>query len=101
MEAESLRGGSPRARDAKIAAALGVGFLLVYLRTLCPTVYLGDVGEIATAIASGGVAHPPGYPVFSLLGRLFLWLPFGEPAFRIGCLVALAGAGAVAALYGV
>ena len=28
-------------------------------------------------------------------------LPFGEPAFRIGCLVALAGAGAISALYGV
>src|SRR5207245_998256 len=72
----------------------------LYLRTLCPTVYLGDPGEFCTAIATGGVPHPPGYPLFSLLGRAALALiPFGEPAFRIGCVVALAAALAVAALY--
>ncbi len=78
------------------------GFLFLYLLTLCRTVYLGDSGEIATAIATGGIVHPPGYPIFSLLGRLFLTLvPVGEPAFRIGCLVAAAGAGAVAAVYAI
>ena len=57
---------------------------------LCPTVYLGDDGEICTAIATGGVIHPPGYPLFSLLARLALALvPGGEPAYRIGCLVAV------------
>src|SRR5689334_1915754 len=101
MDAGSGTCCSGRARDGWIAAGLGLGFLLLYLRTLCPTVYLGDVGEITTAVTTGGVVHPPGYPVFSLLARLFLWLPFGEPAFRIGCLVAAAGAGANSALYGV
>src|ERR1041384_389046 len=59
-------------QDALIAGALAMGFLLLYLRTLCPTVYLGDAGEISTAIATGGVVHPPGYPLFSLLGRAAL-----------------------------
>src|SRR5438477_1620300 len=87
-------------KDAAIASGLAASFLLLYLRTLCPTVYLGDSGEIATAIVTGGVIHPPGYPLFSLLGRAAVGcLPFGEPAFRMGCLVAAAGAGAVAALY--
>jgi hypothetical protein len=87
-------------REALIASGLGVGFLLLYLRTLCPTVYLGDSGDLCTAIATGGVAHPPGYPLFTLLGRVALaWIPFGEPAFRIGCVVALAAAGAVTVLY--
>jgi hypothetical protein len=86
--------------DRWVAPGLGLGFLLLYLRTLCPTVYMGDSGEICTAIATGGVTHPPGYPLFSLLGRAALVLvPFGEPAFRIGCVVALAGALAVLALY--
>src|SRR5437764_11746350 len=86
--------------DGAAAAGLAAGFLLLYLRTLCPTVYLGDSGEISTAIVTGGVVHPPGYPLFSLLGRVALLLiPFGEPAFRIGCVVALAAAGAVALLY--
>lgn len=87
-------------QDALAAALLGLVTFLVYLRTLCPTVYLGDSGEICTAIVYRGVLHPPGYPLFSLLGRAALFLvPFGEPAFRIGCLVALAGAGAVAVTF--
>src|SRR5947199_2137488 len=87
-------------KDAAITSGLAASFLLLYLRTLCPTVYLGDSGEISTAIVTGGVIHPPGYPLFSLLGRAALALiPYGEPAFRIGCLVAAAGAGAVALLY--
>lgn len=85
--------------DRRAACGIAAGFLLLYLRTRCPTVYLGDAGEIATAIASGGVVHPPGYPVFSLLGRLSLLIPLGEPAFRIGCFVALAGAAALAVLF--
>ena len=77
-----------------------MAFFLLYLRTLCPTVYLGDAGEFCAAMVTGGVAHPPGYPLFLLLGRCMLALvPFGEPAFRVGCLVAAAGAGTVALVY--
>lgn len=87
-------------RDLLTGVFLSGAFLLLYLRTLCPTVYLGDSGEIATAISSGGVVHPPGYPLFSLLGRIALLLvPLGEPAFRIGCLVAGSAALAIGALY--
>jgi len=87
-------------RDAAVALGLGAGFGALYLRSLCPTVYYGDSGEIATAIHVGGVIHPPGYPLFGLLGRLALAaIPWGEPAFRIGCVVALAAAAAVAVLF--
>src|SRR6266540_3842542 len=86
--------------DWTITLVLSMAFLLIYLRTLCPTVYLGDSGDICTAIATGGVPHPPGYPLFGLLGRLALALiPQGEPAFRIGCVVAPAAADAVGVLY--
>jgi hypothetical protein len=86
--------------DAAVPWLLGAGSLLVYQRTLCPTVYLGDSGEISTAIATGGVIHPPGYPLFSLLARAALVLvPGGEAAFRIGCLVALCASLTVAVLY--
>src|SRR5262249_19227405 len=86
--------------EACLPWGLGLAFLGLYLRTLCPTVYLGDSGEISTAIATGGVPHPPGYPLFGLLGRAALALiPWGEPAFRIGCVVAAAAAAAVATLY--
>ena len=86
--------------DRRISWGIFVGFLLLYLATLCPTVYFGDSGEISGAIFRGGVIHPPGYPLFSLLGRVFLVLvPYGEPAFRVGVLVALAAAASVAMLY--
>lgn len=79
----------------RIGSALAGAALILYLTTLCRTVYLGDSGEIATAIATGGIVHPPGYPIFSLLGRLAMQLPLGEPAFRVGWLSALGGAAAV------
>src|SRR5260370_34713252 len=90
-------------RDGGGALVLGLGFLILYLRTLCPTVYLGDAGEICTALGTGGIMHPPGYPLFSLLGRAALVLiPWGEPAFRIGGVgsAAAAGAGGAALLLG-
>src|SRR5215210_5731813 len=91
---------SYRRLDLYVAAGLPCVFLLLYLRTLCRTVYLGDSGEISTAIATGGVIHPPGYPLLSLLGRVaLLTIPIGEPAFRIGCIVALAAALTVSILY--
>ncbi len=86
--------------DFRVAGSLSLAALLLYLATLCRTIYLGDGGEIVTAIHSGGVMHPPGYPLFSLLGRLFLVIvPIGEPAFRVGVLVAACAAAAVGVLY--
>jgi hypothetical protein len=100
MQTDTRPGRGEPCTDVLIVCGLVAGFLALYLRTLCRTVYLGDSGEFCTAIVTGGVAHPPGYPLFSLLGRAALaWIPAGEPAFRIGCVVALAAAGAVGVLY--
>ena len=86
--------------DSRRAAALGLGLFALYVATLCPTVFRGDSGEIIAAIWGNAVIHPPGYPLFTILGKLFLVLvPLGEPAFRIGVLVALSGALAIAFLY--
>jgi hypothetical protein len=41
-----------------------------------------DGGDLITAAATGGVAHPTGYPVYLLLARLFQALPIGSLAFR-------------------
>lgn len=86
--------------DSRRAAALGLVLFALYVATLCPTVFRGDSGEIISAIWSDTVIHPPGYPLFTQLGKIFLYLvPLGEPAFRIGVLVALCGALAIAFLY--
>ncbi|MGH0163966.1 UNVERIFIED_CONTAM: hypothetical protein FKN15_063681 [Acipenser sinensis] len=56
-------------------------------------------GELITAACELGVAHPPGYPLFTLLARLALdLLPFGLPAYRVNLLNGLLGAIASASL---
>ncbi len=57
--------------------------LVVYLRTLCPTIYSGDSGELITGAYCLGIVHPPGYPIYCLLGRLFSLLPMGGVAHRL------------------
>jgi hypothetical protein len=70
------------------------------LLTASRTVQGGDAGEFATVIATGGVAHPPGYPLFVLLGRLVhSLLPFGSAAFHAAVPAALAGGATVGLLH--
>jgi hypothetical protein len=57
----------------------------------------GDSGELTAAALTGGVPHPPGYPLFALLARLFAALPLGHsPAWRVSLLSATATAAAAA-----
>ncbi|MGZ2369116.1 protein O-mannosyl-transferase family [Ancylomarina sp. YFZ004] len=44
---------------------------LVYLLTLEPSVSFWDCGEFITAAYKLEIGHPPGAPIFMLLGRLF------------------------------
>src|SRR5688572_13338577 len=67
----------------------GVGTFLVYLRTLAPTIVGGDTGELVAVACSTGVAHPPGYPLFTILAKLFTFIPFGTVGWRINLLSAL------------
>ena len=88
-------------RDSVIAAALFFIALFVYLRTLCPTLYWGDCGELATAAYTLGVAHPTGYPLWCLIGKLWtLMLPFGSVVWRLNTMSAVFGAAAIPCLYG-
>ncbi|MFI5252942.1 MAG: DUF2723 domain-containing protein [Bacteroidota bacterium] len=50
---------------------------VVYLKTLCPNVNFVDAGELATVCATLGIAHPTGYPLFTLIGWLISRLPLG------------------------
>lgn len=51
--------------------------LLVYVVTMAPTVGFIDSGELATVASTLGIAHPTGYPVFTLLAHLFTLIPLG------------------------
>ncbi len=68
-----------------------VGLLALYGVSLAPTVVGGDSGELTTSALTGGVPHPPGYPVFALLARAFGVLPFGPSvAWRVNLMSAVA-----------
>lgn len=68
-----------------------------YLFTLAPGVIQVDAGELAAVQATLGIAHPTGYPLFTLLGYLFLLLPLPFPVIvRTNLLAAvLCGLGVV------
>uniref|UniRef100_A0A7S4JJE5 DUF2723 domain-containing protein n=1 Tax=Guillardia theta TaxID=55529 RepID=A0A7S4JJE5_GUITH len=51
-----------------------------------PTVPGGDSGELIVAGCTAGLAHPPGYPLFTMLAILFHNIPFGSPAWRVNLL---------------
>lgn len=57
---------------AAIAAAILA--LLVYLKTLAPGLTEIDSGELSAVAATLGIAHPSGYPLFSMLGRVWTML---------------------------
>lgn len=62
---------------------------VVYIKTLAPTVSFIDSGELATVCIKLGVAHPTGYPLFTLIGHLFSLLPFGEEIYRLSFMCAV------------
>lgn len=73
--------------------------LPVYLLTLAPTVTGEDSGELVTAAWSLGIPHPPGYPLWCLLGKLFtLVIPLGDVAYRVNLLSAVLAASSAGAL---
>ena len=67
-------------KDALLFGAAALGPLALYVATLPRTVVLEDDGLFLMAGASLGVAHPPGYPLYTLVCHLFMQLPFATPA---------------------
>jgi len=84
------------------ALGLFAAALILYLWTLAPGLVRGDGAELQYVVATRGVAHPTGYPLYTLFGWLWTKLiPFGSIAWRINLLSALFGAGAVTLAYGI
>lgn len=62
----------------------------IYLITLCPSIFVGDAGELISASYLMGVAHPPGYPLYCLLGKIItIMIPFASIAYRVNILSAV------------
>ena len=68
--------------DAVFAVAAFLFTFLLYLFTLTPSLSAGDNGELTTAAYFLGVGHAPGYPFYTLMSKLFTYIPFGNIAWR-------------------
>jgi len=87
-------------RDNKILA--GVAFLIsfiFYLITIAPTVSFWDCGEFTACSYIMGVPHPPGAPLFLLIGRIFTLIPWFDIAFRTNLISVFSSAFTVALLF--
>ena len=78
------------------AAIAGLFVLALYVVTLAPTTAMWDASEYITAAYTLGIPHPPGNPLFVLLGRVATLLPFGSVAVRVNLLAAASSAVAAA-----
>jgi tetratricopeptide (TPR) repeat protein len=91
----SFAGGAGRLMPAGIFLAA----LAWMLYCAVPTLYWGDSAEMASIPCSLGVAHSPGYPLYSQLTRVFASLPFETLPFRINLLSVFLGALATVLFY--
>ena len=68
----------------------GIFVFIVYLLTIAPSVIQIDSGELAAVQTTLGIAHPTGYPIYTMIGYLFslLPLPFTK-IFQLNLLAAI------------
>jgi hypothetical protein len=87
-------------RDPRVPCALFLGVFAAYLFSAYPFVAPRDCADLALAALRLSLAHPPGYPLYALLGHAWLaLLPFGNAAYRLNLLSAAGGAGACVVLF--
>src|SRR3954471_8088331 len=77
----------------KAAAAVMLVTLVLYLITLAPSTAMWDTSEYIAAAYTLGIPHPPGNPLFVIIGRVFSILPIASTvAVRINILAAICSA---------
>ena len=91
---ENERDGLPQWTESLADGATFAIALIAYAATTAPDVLPADAGEFQLAAALLGVAHPPGYPLYTMLGHLFIRIiPWGTPAYRLNLMSGLLAAG--------
>jgi len=71
----------------------------VYLALAPAFIVDGDNAEMSTLAATGGAAHPPGYPLYVLYLRAMSWLPGSSVAHTASLATALLGALSILVLH--
>jgi hypothetical protein len=76
-----------------VDGALFLVALIAYVTTAAPDVLPADAGEFQLVATLLGVAHPTGYPLYTMVGHLFVrLLPWGTPAYRLNVMSGLLAA---------
>lgn len=75
--------------------ALFCAAVVLYTLTLNGDVQPADSGELQIAAITLGIPHPPGYPLFTMLGWLFAQVPISSPFARVSFLSVIASAATV------
>lgn len=82
------------------AVLLTLAFFALYLITLAPDILPADNGEFQLVGATLGLAHPPGFPLYTLLAYASAQLPLPfSPAYKINLLSAVLAAATLLLLY--
>jgi hypothetical protein len=71
-------------------AVVGLPLALLYAATAAHDLGTIDSGELATVCARLGIAHPTGYPLYTLLGRIAVVLHPSSPIEAVNALSAVA-----------
>jgi Protein of unknown function (DUF2723) len=82
------------------AAIVFIVSLTTYILTVQKTLPFWDCAEFTAATVYQQVPHPPGAPLFLMVGKLFhQFIPFGDPAWRVNMVSVFATAFSVLCLY--
>jgi hypothetical protein len=66
-----------------VHALIFIVAVVAYTATMNGDVQPADSGEFQIAAITLGIPHPPGYPLFTMLGWLFAQAPVGSPFARV------------------
>ena len=89
-------------RDGVFSLIIGLSGFVFYAATAAPSVatLFDDSLEFQVILPTLGIAHPSGYPLYTLLGKVFtLLLPLRDAAGRANLLSALSAGAALGVLY--
>jgi MFS family permease len=82
---------------------LAITLITIYALTMASDITWAnsgsDGGDLSSAAATNGIAHPTGYPVYLIIARVFQAIPLGSLAYRTHLLSALTMALASVLIY--
>ncbi len=64
-------------------------FFVIYIQVMPPSFNSDDSPETTLAYVTLGIQHPPGYPLSSIIGKMFSMIPAGSYMFRANIMSAV------------